>query len=310
MRAMKSYIWVALLCLAFTNACDKKEKLAEKNAEVDAAQAVDEKPAADEKAKTFAVALPSGTDMEGGKALADAITKETGVPTTARAYPDFNETLEALRDGEVQIAILDAWPYYTGHHKADLTVLAAAERGGSVEFESGWYVRADSKIDSLEDLAAKKIMFGGRDTAAGFLFATEALLDSKVIGPDDDPTKVFGEVQFAPDEAAALASLISKKTDAVSVSAPSVQALEKPESVRLLSKHGPVPTTALAIKSMTDPELKEKVRAAFVSLDAELSKKATGEPSWVAREHFEYAEALQRASEKTMAEYPLPEESD
>lgn len=312
MRSIRPYFWLATLLVSLTFGCEKKSQTdekpavdaaAEETAQADAASGADEE-------QTLAIALPAGASLEGSKALGDALTKSTGIPTTARAFPTFADTLEALRDGDVQIAVLDAWPYYTGHHKADLTVLAAAEVDGKTQFDAGWYVKADSKISRLKDLEKKRIAFGARDTASGFLFATESLLASELIGPDDDPTQVFGEVKFARNEEEALKMLLAGRTDAVAVSAPTVAALEKPESVKLIQTSGPVPTRALAMKSMTDEDIKKKVREAFTSLDEKTSSEVTGAAKWVPREHYEYTVELQRASEKTLAEYPLKEEVD
>lgn len=296
---------IAGLSFGFVAGCDKKKTDSE-DASPETVEAPNEAEESELGIESVVVGITGEADKD-VKAVEEALTKSMGVPTTVKVLPGVHELLEAIRKDEVTLAVLDAWPYYAGHHRADLTVVAAEvlDDKGAFEFEGAWFVRKDSELDSVTALKGKRVAFGAPNTAAGFLFAAESLLDEEVLAEDDEPTQVFGEVHMAPDEDTGFKMLVESKVDALAAGMPTYEASASKDDVRVLKTFGPIPSRAIAVKSMSDEKLKEKVAESFSGLSGvEGADAVLGSGAWKKVEHFEYAESLQRASEKTRAEYP------
>ena len=230
-----------------------------------------------------------------------------GKKVIVEVVPADEQVIEALRKGEAQMSYTAAWTFMIAHQRADMEVEAVATVAETAETDSLWVVLAKAPIKSLANLKGKKIAFTYASSAEGFLFPLASLMEAKVLSPDDDPEKVFALVAFAGSDTAALEGLRAKKYDAVAISGDAWP--KEAKDLRILSKQGPVPRAAFASKSTLDPELKSKISAALLGMDAaendELRTKFFGKVGLTAKAHHEYTQALQKAIDVVDAEYPL-----
>lgn len=247
-------------------------------------------------------------------ALADFetfLTTETGVTTKIELLAGATEVIDTLRSGDADIARFAAWPYLVAHHRANMEVLVVEVRGDKTTHDSHWVIRADSKIKDLRDLKGKAIAFSNAASAAGYLFPSASLFEAKILGLDDDPGKIFSEVEFAGTEAAALQRLLGKTSEAVSVSASALAELtpEERKLVKVLHTQGPVPNASISVRSGLAPEVKEKLKAALLKLNEEghrpLLKRMFGADGFAAQEQYEYTDRLEKVIEIVAADLPL-----
>lgn len=228
--------------------------------------------------------------------LAEFVEEKTGVRTRAYLPTDYVAVVEALRGKQADVAYFSAWPYLLSEELAGTEVFAAEKRDDKTFYQSQWYVRADSEARSLSDLAGKRIAFTSPTSTSGYLFPLAALVEEGILETGEDPAGKFAEVTFAGGYEQALKALVNGQVDAAAASdyAPGrYLSEEERRGIRVLRAQGPVPTHVLAWREDLPPELKEKVRAAFLALNdpanREVLKAAYGAQEIVAvdRTHIE-----------------------
>jgi phosphonate transport system substrate-binding protein len=95
-----------------------------------------------------------------------------GVPTKLFAPADYNGVIEGLLGGNLDMAWLGASGYakvYLNDPDAVEPVLVKINTDGSFGYYSVGFARADSGIESLEDMADKEFGFGDPNSTSGYL---------------------------------------------------------------------------------------------------------------------------------------------
>ncbi len=265
-----------------------------------------EVPATEEKL-TLNLTAASIADNAAIAELEKAISEKLGRSFEVSISADVAGVVESLRNNEANLARLPAWPYLAAHHRADMSVFAVEVVNGKSSQDSLWVVRADEKAKSLVDLKSKAIGFTTNTSAAGYLFASAALFDAKVLTLDDDPMKIFKDVQFTGGERTSVDRLIAGDLDAVALSQDGFEKLDEATRAKLkiLNTQGPVPRASFSMKSMMSPEDKESIKKAFLELDPALIKRAFGVDGLSAVEEFEYSGAMEKVVQTVAADLPL-----
>lgn len=256
------------------------------------------------------VALSPGTGNS--ESLRSFLNKELGIKAEVVAPGDFKTIVDALRADEAHVAYLPAWPYMVSHHKADMEVILVGQNQGKTEYQSQWMVSSKSTIKTLADLKGRSIAFTAPTSAAGFLYPTAALFEANVLTASDDPTVIFKDVQFSGSDKDALHQLTQGKIDAVAVreDAPSTYLNEdEQKTIRVIHSKGPVPADCIAVRNTLPPEVKERIKTAFLKLNAPenaaILKDVFGVEALVESQHYQYTETLQNVIETVEADFPL-----
>jgi phosphonate transport system substrate-binding protein len=239
-------------------------------------------------------------------AIAEYMTKKTGIESEVFLPTNYASTVEALRADNVEVAYFSGWPYLIAHEQAGVELVAAEERYGNPFYYSQWHVMKDSDIESLSDLKGKSIAFTSPTSTSGYLFPVAKLVEETEMETGDDPKEFFGEVIYAGGYEQALKALINGKVDAAAASDYAFEQYltdEERAKVRVLSKQGPVPTHGIAVRGELPDEVKEKIRKAVLDLNKPENQKLLeslyGAKKLVPREHDEHVSPLAEALELT-----------
>ncbi|MEC9442980.1 MAG: phosphate/phosphite/phosphonate ABC transporter substrate-binding protein [Myxococcota bacterium] len=259
---------------------------------------------------------PEGLQLN-GKKLAEFMEKETGIKCEIFVPTSYAAVVEALRGNNAHVAYFSGWPYLIAHNTAGVELLVAEERDGKPFYYSQWYVAKDSPIKDLSELKGKNIAFTSQTSTSGYLFPLAKVVEEGHLKPKQDPKEFFGEVLFAGGYEAALKALVAGKVEAAAASdyAPGRYLSEEEQGkIRVLVKQGPAPTHGIAIKSDLPQEVKDKVKAALLKLNAdenkELLKSIYGAEKLVERTHDEHVAALDKAQKAVGADYPLEKKKE
>lgn len=99
---------------------------------------------------------------------------ETNVPTSYAAV------IEAMGVGRADIAWLPTYAYYLANKKYGAFVTFQTVRSGLSEYKGQFIARADSDINSLEDIAGKIIAYTDASSASGYIFPSALLAFNKI----------------------------------------------------------------------------------------------------------------------------------
>ena len=188
---------------------------------------------------------------------------------------DYAAVIEAMKTGKIHVARLGPFSYVLASQKAGAEVIVAlgTKSGEFHSYQSMLLTYPGSGINSLEDAQnkASDISFSFVDPAStsGHL-VPRAYLNSIEIEPEEN----FKQVTFSTSHAASLLMVKSHKVDMAAANNISYRRLTEQGKVvdgdfNILWKSAPIVPDPWAVSKTLSPELKEKIREAFVALPKE-----------------------------------------
>lgn len=135
--------------------------------------------------------VPSGDTQEivaSGDELAEMISERTGLEIQANVGTDFAAVREAMGAGQAHIGWLNTFNYVLANEKYGVDVALVTERFGSTTYTGQLNVRADSGIESLEDLRGKTVCWVDPNSTSGYIIP-RIMLRANGIDPEEDFTQ-------------------------------------------------------------------------------------------------------------------------
>ncbi|MFS0561550.1 phosphate/phosphite/phosphonate ABC transporter substrate-binding protein [Terribacillus sp. 179-K 1B1 HS] len=211
------------------------------------------------------------------KPLEGLLEEELDIPVDVSVSTNYNTIVEAMSSGQVDVGFLPPTAYVLAHEKDAADVILQSQRYG-VNPEDGsptdelvdyylaqFVVKADSDINSLEDLEGKSIAVQDVTSSAGYVWPAGALDEVGLdIQQDLTPTIVKGHD-------AGIISVLNGDTDAavtfqdarntVSGDYPTVF-----EDTKVIATTEKIPNDTIAITPEINDEWKEKITDAFINI--------------------------------------------
>ena len=135
--------------------------------------------------------VPSGDTQEiiaSGDKLAEMIAEKTGLVIEANVGTDFAAVREAMGAGKAHIGWLNTFNYVLANEKYGVDVGLVTVRYGSNSYKGQIIVRADSGIESLDDLKGKVMCWVDPNSTSGYIIP-RIMLKANGIDPDADFAK-------------------------------------------------------------------------------------------------------------------------
>ncbi len=195
------------------------------------------------------------------------LEQRLGISVDIQLTPSYAETVDLLVEEKVQMAYL-----------GPLTYIEAKERNPNlepivahIEKQTGrpWYnsvivVKADSGIDTSEDLVGVRFGFVSPSSTSGFLMPISHFQEIGINPPED-----FTEIEYAGGHDKNINALIEGKVDAIAIEYPTYleyQFLKKITSnqYKIIWKSDPIPHAPLVISSQLPPDLKIELKKALI----------------------------------------------
>lgn len=132
--------------------------------------------------------VPSGDTQEiiaSGDELAEMIAAETGYTIEANVGTDFAAVREAMGAEQAHIGWLNTFNYVLAAEKYNVDVALVTSRFGSTTYTGQINVRADSGIESLDDLEGKVMCWVDPNSTSGYIIP-RIMLQANGIDPDED----------------------------------------------------------------------------------------------------------------------------
>ena len=187
------------------------------------------------------------------KYLADAL----GQPVTLQLSPDLPAAIKEVSSGNVDLSYLTPVAYLKAKKSGNVQLVVKTVTLKTPSFQLMIVVKDGSPIKTVQDLTGKTFAFG--DAAA--------ILQRAVVVGAGMPMEKLGEYKFIGHYDNIARGVLNGDFDAGVVK--DTTAIKfKPEGLRVIYSSPPLPPYNIVASSKMNPKLVEKVRHAFLKLDA------------------------------------------
>jgi phosphonate transport system substrate-binding protein len=219
--------------------------------------------------KTLRVALlpdeNASTIIQNAQPLKAHLERVVGRPVDLIVTTDYSSMIEATRFGRIDVAYFGPLSYVLARSKADIEAFAVGVSRGSPTYTSVVIVPAASTLKGIAELKGRTVAYGDTASTSSHLVPRAMLQDAGLVANTDYKTVYVG----AHDAVAR--SVETGKVDAGALSRPIFDSLVKAgkidgTKVRVLAETKAIPNYPMAMQSKLAPELKAKIRGAFLDL--------------------------------------------
>lgn len=197
---------------------------------------------------------------------------EVVVPTS------YEPLIEGMRFGHVQAAFMDTGAAWIAHEKAGAEIVLAEVVNGRVYYQATAFVRADSDIQTMDDIKGKSIAFTSWTGSSGFIRPTAMMQERGIMTiHGNDPIAVeqalsetFSQHTFAGGYKAALKLLVKGKVDVAFGADDAPERFLTPEEqsqIKVLEKYGKVPSHVFIVSKDLHQIYKIKLVKAMTGLN-------------------------------------------
>lgn len=137
--------------------------------------------------------VPSGETQEiisNGEQLAEMLLNKTGLVIEVSIADDYTALRDAMDAGRAHIGWLNAFNYVLAHEQYGVDVALVTVHFDSTFYRSQINVRADSGINSLEDLRGKRMCWVDPGSTSGYIIP-RIMLQANGIDPDNDFAEAY-----------------------------------------------------------------------------------------------------------------------
>lgn len=215
------------------------------------------------------------------QAILDIVAKHTGMKVDTFVGSDYNATIEALRAGHVDVALLGPFSYVLATTVAPVEAFGVTVTSKNMKpsYQSIIIAGKDSNINSLADIKGKTYAFVDPGSTSGYMVPAAAFVMEGIT-----PEKDFKQVMYSGGHDATIVAVGSGKVDAGSVAdriyeRGCAKGLADCSKLKVVWTSKPIPNDPLLYRKALSEDMKKKIREAFYSV----KNLAFGEMGTVAR---------------------------
>jgi len=214
----------------------------------------------------------ASTVIKNNKPLEIYLEKELGKKIELVVTTDYSSMIEAMRHGRIDMAYFGPLSYVLAKQKSDIEPFAAMKQKGSTTYQSVLIANTGAGIAKISDIVNKDVAYGDKASTSSHLIPKSILAENGLKAGENYREHFVGAhdaVAMAVQNGHAQAGGLSKPIFESLVQ----RGLVDPNKVKVLAESKPYPQYPWTMRSNLKPELKEKIRAAFLNLkDPEVLK--------------------------------------
>lgn len=229
----------------------------------------------------FIPAEDSRAMVRQSQAILDIVAKHTGMKIDTFVGSDYNATIEALRAGHVDVALLGPFSYVLATTVAPVEAFAVTVTARSMQpsYQSIIITAKDGPINAIADLKGRTFAFVDPGSTSGFMVPSAAFIKAGIT-----PEKDFRQVMYSGGHDATIVAVGSGKVDAGSVAdriyeRACAKGLADCNKLKVIWTSPPIPNDPLLYRKSLSEDMKKRIRDAFFSV----KNLAFGEMGTVAR---------------------------
>ncbi len=179
---------------------------------------------------------------------------------------DYSSMIEAMRHGRLDLAYFGPLSYVLAKQKSEIEPFAAIRQKGKTTCQAVVIANTSAGIDRIEDIAGKDVAFGDKASTSSHLIPKSMLAEKKLYAGQNYREHFVGAhdaVAMSVQNGHAQAGGLSKPISETLVS----RGMVKPDKVKVIAESEPFPQYPWAMRSDLDPQLKQKIRSAFMEIN-------------------------------------------
>ena len=203
------------------------------------------------------------------KYLSETLGKKVEIVVTT----DYSSMIEAMRFGRIEIGYFGPFSYVLAKSRAsEIEPFAVGVEKGKPTYNSILIAGADSPVKTLEDVKGKPFAFGDQASTSSHLAPRAHLVKHGLVGDVDYKVVHLGThdaVARAVQQGQIPAGALSEQIFRALIERGTIDETK----VRQIGLSDPIPNYPITMQGYLAPELKEKIRAAFLTIqDPEVLK--------------------------------------
>ena len=123
----------------------------------------------------FVPSMEAGKVVTSGKAIAAGLEKLTGYKYKIAVPTNYAAVIEAMGADQADIGWLPTFAYILANQKYQAQVALTTVRNGLEKYRGQFVVRADSGIESLEDINGKVVAYTDASSTSGYIYPSALL---------------------------------------------------------------------------------------------------------------------------------------
>ncbi|WP_456271744.1 phosphate/phosphite/phosphonate ABC transporter substrate-binding protein [Bacillus sp. AK031] len=268
MKKFFSFMLVLLLAVGLV-ACGTNNASNEGNSE--GGNAGQETP--DKLVMGFVPSQDSETIADTVEPLAERLGEELGIEVEGRVMTDYTALIEAMGSNEVQVGFIPAFGYVLANEQYGVEVILKSVRHGSGTYKAQYLVKADSGIESLEDLEGKIWAYPDAASTSGFLFPAAQLMDQFDIESANALQSEFFSQGIAAGGHDTAAIAVYEGDADVATTFDDVRTTlteEYPDmmdKMKVIDYTSEIPNDTISVTKELDDEMQQQIKEVFLSLN-------------------------------------------
>lgn len=225
--------------------------------------------AADPDPQTLKVALlpdeNASTIIKNNQGLKDYLEAQLGKKIEIIVTTDYSSMIEAMRHGRLDLAYFGPLSYVLARQKSEIEPFAALKVKGSTTYQSVVIANISSGVKAIGDIKGKNMAYGDKVSTSSHLIPKSVLAEQGL-----DAGRDYKEHFVGSHDAVALA-VQNGHAQAGGLSRPIFESMVERkmvslDKVKVLTYSKPFPQYPWTLRSNLNPELKDKIRNAFLNL--------------------------------------------
>ncbi len=210
--------------------------------------------------------------------IKEYLSEELGIPVEIMVTSDYTAAIEAMRSKHIDMAWFGPFSYVIAANVAGAEAIVNGVRrsDGRSDYHSIIITRADSGIETLEDLKGKSFAFVDPASTSGNLIPRKMLIDNG-IDPDNDFSMSYYAGTHNAVEYAVANGNVDAGVDSDNSYDRMVEAGEiDPEINKIIYTSEPIPGSPIVVRGDLPTELKQKIQDALIAMDEQTLHQVSG----------------------------------
>jgi len=210
--------------------------------------------------------------------IREYLSENLGIPVEIQVTSDYTAAIEAMRAKHIDMAWFGPFSYVMAAEVtgAEAIVNGVRRSDGRSDYHSIIITRADSGIETLEDLKGKSFAFVDPASTSGNLIPRKMLIENG-IDPDNDFSRSYYAGTHNAVEYAVVNGMVDAGADSDNSYERMVDAGEIDPAVnKIIYTSDPIPGSPIAVRGDLPPEMKKKIQDALINMDEQTLHKVGG----------------------------------
>lgn len=233
-------------------------------------------------------ALTEGQTQEGLQRLATHLETELKRPVSVTAYPDYAAVVAAMGFGHIDMAYLGPRTYVIANDRYGVQAIMTQLINGTPFYRSYFITRANSEIESIDQLPGRSVAFADPSSTSGSLIPKLELIN-RGIDPDRDVRALHTGAHDATAHAVRFGQVDAGAIDSAFFHLLINQGQLNADDFRIIWESEPLFQYPWAVTKDMDAGLIAQIQRAFLSVDDPVIFQAFGANGFTIATDADYA---------------------